>query len=108
MEFPQVVCGTSRAKDKHTFLPERPQRLAQVVVIGTIPIRLYRELANGNVSLGVHQHEGNPRPVVEPPLRVLVDALEAARGKQLLHPLCQLWGTRRWVLELVFDLKQNI
>lgn len=52
-EVPQVVSGTSRAKDQHAFLPERPQSLPQVVVIGAIPLRLYRELADWDTSAWV-------------------------------------------------------
>ena len=51
---PQVVSGTSGAHDEDTLVLERRQSLAQVIVIGSVLLGLYGELAHWNLGLWVH------------------------------------------------------
>lgn len=75
-EGPQVVSCTSRSNNEDTFLLERGQCPSQVIVVSPIFIHLDGKLADGDISLRVHEHKWDPCPMIKPTLFVLVHTPE--------------------------------
>ena len=82
------VAATSQ--NEHSFFSERPQSLSQIQVMLWVQFSLHGKLDHRDVRFRIHEHERNPRTMIEPPRRV------GLRDQSGMHEQCRgLFGQCR-------------
>ena len=68
------VDGATAAKDKNAISPQRCNSCTKRYVLRGIEVALDRELHDGDVRVGKHEHQRHPRTVVKATMAVKVAA----------------------------------